>query len=100
MVRFCACPLLIPDGICELSGIRNDEIVAVRLALEGFVIEVFASLPRKDQRAKDSLYLPGLMLDGRRKSMVPMGSRQGIDYQQLQQFVLSSPWVGNRSAAA
>ena len=32
------------------------------------------------------------MLDGRRKSMQPMGTRLGIDYQQLQQFVSSSPW--------
>ena len=34
----------------------------------------------------------GLMLDGRRKSMQPMGTRLGVDYQQLQQFVSSSPW--------
>lgn len=57
-----------------------------------FVGEVFASLARKDQRAKGSLYLQGLMLEGRRKSMQPMGERLGIDYQQLQQFLSSSPW--------
>ncbi|MFD5823459.1 hypothetical protein ACFWFN_14130 [Nesterenkonia xinjiangensis] len=28
-----------------------------------------------------SLYLQGLMLEGRRKSMQPMGDRLGIDYQ-------------------
>ena len=54
--------------------------------------EVFASLPRKDQRDKGALYLQGLMLEGRRKSMQPMGERLGIDYQQLQQFVSSSSW--------
>jgi SRSO17 transposase len=32
------------------------------------------------------------MLEGRRKSMQPMGDRLGVDYQQLQQFVSSSPW--------
>ena len=32
------------------------------------------------------------MLEGRRKSMQPMGDRLGIDYQQLQQFVSTSPW--------
>ncbi|MDI3279530.1 transposase, partial [Arthrobacter sp. AL08] len=26
------------------------------------------------------------------KSMQPMGERLGVDYQQLQQFVSSSPW--------
>ena len=71
---------------------RTDEITGVRGLLEEFVQEVFASLSRKDQRAKGGLYLQGLMLDGRRKSMQPMGERLGIDYQQLQQFVSSSPW--------
>ena len=64
----------------------------MRGLLEVFVEEVFASLTRKDQRGKGGLYLQGLMLDGRRKSMQPMGDRLGIDYQQLQQFVSSSPW--------
>lgn len=71
---------------------RADEIERVRGELGEFVGEVFASLTRKDQRAKGSLYLQGLMLEGRRKSMQPMGDRLGIDYQQLQQFVSSSPW--------
>ena len=64
----------------------------MRGLLDEFVQEVFGSLPRKDQRGKGGLYLQGLMLDGRRKSMQPMGERLGIDYQQLQQFVSSSPW--------
>lgn len=33
------------------------------------------------------------MLEGRRKSMQPMGERLGVDHQQLQQFVSSSPWA-------
>lgn len=64
----------------------------MRAELDDFVGEVFASLARKDQRSKGGLYLRGLMLEGRRKSMQPMGDRLGIDYQQLQQFVSSSPW--------
>lgn len=71
---------------------RQDEIETVRGDLESFVQDVFASLVRKDQRAKGGLYLQGLMLEGRRKSMQPMGERLGVDYQQLQQFVSSSPW--------
>src|SRR4051794_6550696 len=71
---------------------RFDEIADVRDLLEDFVQDVFASLVRKDQRDKGGLYLQGLMLEGRRKSMQPMGGRLGADYQQLQQFVSSSPW--------
>lgn len=71
---------------------RADEIDQVQGLLEAFVQDVFGSLARKDQRAKGGLYLQGLMLDGRRKSIQPMGERLGIDYQQLQQFVSSSPW--------
>ncbi len=71
---------------------RADEVDQVRELLDAFVQDVFGSLARKDQRAKGGLYLQGLMLEGRRKSMQPMGERLGVDYQQLQQFVSSSPW--------
>ncbi|GGW71237.1 hypothetical protein GCM10010381_64910 [Streptomyces xantholiticus] len=64
----------------------------MRFQLEGFASEVFAPLVRRDQRAKGSLYLRGLLLDGRRKSMQPMAERLGIDHQQLQQFMTSSTW--------
>lgn len=64
----------------------------MRADLDAYVGEVFGSLKRRDQRDKGGLYLRGLMLEGRRKSMQPMGARLGIDYQQLQQFVSSSPW--------
>lgn len=60
--------------------------------LADFVAEVFASLPRTDQRHTSSYYLKGLMLEGRRKSMQPMAERLGIDHQRLQQFVSTSPW--------
>ncbi|AIA01358.1 transposase [Streptomyces noursei] len=53
---------------------------------------MFAPLVRRDQREKGSLYLRGLLLDGRRKSMQPMAERLGVDHQQLQQFVTSSTW--------
>lgn len=64
----------------------------MRAELDEYVGDVFASLARRDQRDKGGLYLRGLMLDGRRKSMQPMGDRLGVDYQQLQQFVSSSLW--------
>lgn len=71
---------------------KENDIAAVRAQLEGFVEDVFASLPRADQRLTGSLYLRGLMLDGKRKSMQPMAERLGVDFQQLPQFVSSSPW--------
>jgi SRSO17 transposase len=60
--------------------------------LEEFTAEVFASLPRSDQRAAGGLYVRGLLLDGRRKSMQPMAERLAIDHQRLQQFMSSSTW--------
>ncbi|KJY26534.1 transposase, partial [Streptomyces sp. NRRL S-495] len=42
--------------------------------------------------AKGGLYLRGLLLEGRRKSMQPMAERLGVDHQRLQQFMTSSTW--------
>ncbi|MGX6745840.1 IS701 family transposase, partial [Streptomyces xantholiticus] len=69
------------------------EIEQLRGGLGEFVAEVFASVPRRDQRAKGDCYLRGLMLDGRRKSIQPMAERlPDGDMQALQQFVNQSPW--------
>lgn len=58
-----------------------------------FVADVFASVPRKDQRAKSDCYLRGLMLDGRRKSIQAMAERlPDGNEQNLQQFVNQSTW--------
>ncbi|QCX74661.1 Transposase DDE domain protein [Streptomyces sp. YIM 121038] len=65
----------------------------VRAKLALFVADVFASVPRKDQRAKGDCYLRGLMLDGRRKSIQAMASRlPDGNEQNLQQFVDQSTW--------
>ncbi|MFE7749807.1 IS701 family transposase [Streptomyces sp. NPDC057428] len=69
-----------------------EEMEEVRPRLEAFAVEMLGSLARRDQRAKGELYLRGLMLDGKRKSMQPMAERLGVDHQQLQQFVSSSTW--------
>lgn len=64
-----------------------------RAQLALFVDDVFASVPRKDQRAKGDCYLRGLMLDGRRKSIQPMAERlPDGNEQNLQQFVNQSTW--------
>lgn len=67
-------------------------LVRVGAQLDAFVGEVFSPLGRKDRRATAGLYVRGLMLDGRRKSMQPMAQRLRVDHQRLQQFVTSSPW--------
>ncbi|MFJ1885855.1 MULTISPECIES: transposase [unclassified Streptomyces] len=56
---------------------RVDELASCRRWLEEFAGEVFASLACADQRVKGWLYLRGLLLDGRRKSMRPMAGRPG-----------------------
>ena len=80
-----------------------DELAAVRGRLEDFAGEIFASFVRREQRLNGGLYLRGLMLDARRKSMQPMAERLGVDHQRLQQFITSSTWdyvaVRRRSAA-
>jgi SRSO17 transposase len=69
------------------------QVEGLRAELSGFVADVFASVPRKDQRAKGDCYLRGLMLDGRRKSIQPMAERlPDGNEQNLQQFVNQSPW--------
>jgi SRSO17 transposase len=64
----------------------------VRPVIEEFAGRMFSGFARRDQRAKGQLYLRGLMLDGKRKSMQPMAERLGVDHQQLQQFVTTSTW--------
>jgi len=73
-------------------GVGPDEMARVRPMIERFAGEMFADLPRRDQRGKGELYVRGLLTDGKRKSMVPMAARLGVDHQQLQQFVTSSTW--------
>jgi SRSO17 transposase len=65
----------------------------VRGRLVAFAEEMLAPLPRGDQRRWGEVYLRGLMLDGKRKSIEPMAGRLADgDEQCLQQFVNRSPW--------
>src|SRR5437588_4885089 len=68
------------------------EIAEARPLLLDFTAEMLGGLPRKDQRAAGELYVRGLLMDGRRKSMQPMAARLGADHQRLQQFITSSTW--------
>jgi SRSO17 transposase len=77
----------------EVKGLTPRELSLVRGRLEGFAGEMFAPMARSDQRRWGEVYLRGLMLDGRRKSIEPMAERLADgDEQCLQQFVNQSPW--------
>ena len=73
----------------------------IRTRLTAFAEDLFASIPRKDQRRWGQAYLRGLLLDGKRKSVQPMATRLAKGdpqadadalEQALQQFVNQSPW--------
>src|SRR6266498_1715115 len=76
-----------------MGGLTPAELATIGGRLEAFADDLFASLPRADQRARGQCYLRGLMLDGRRKSIEPMAARLGeVHYQALHHFVATSPW--------
>jgi SRSO17 transposase len=77
-----------------VGGLTPAELARIRGRLEAFADDLFASLPRADQRARGECYLRGLMLEGRRKSIEPMAARLGgeVHYQALHHFIGVSPW--------
>ncbi len=76
-----------------VAGLSERELARVRGRLVEFAEEMFESMARKDQRRWGEVYLRGLMLDGKRKSIEPMAARLADgDEQCLQQFVNQSPW--------
>lgn len=80
-------------SLCDRGrAVTPEEMDQVRPRLEAFAAEMLGGLVRSDQRAKGELYVRGLLVDGKRKSMQPMAARLGVDHQQLQQFVTSSTW--------
>jgi SRSO17 transposase len=77
----------------SVAGLSAGELARVRGRLVEFASEMFESVARKDQRRWGEVYLRGLMLDGKRKSIEPMAARlEDGDEQCLQQFVNQSPW--------
>ncbi|MGH8240520.1 MAG: IS701 family transposase [Steroidobacteraceae bacterium] len=77
----------------QVVGLKPRELASVRGRLVAFAEEMLAPVGRKDQRRWGEVYLRGLMLDGKRKSIQPMAERvQDGDEQCLQQFVNQSPW--------
>ena len=79
--------------MAAVAGLKPTQLQRVRGRLEAFAAEMFDSMPRKDQRGWGEVYLRGLMMDGKRKSIEPMAARlEDGDEQCLQQFVNQSPW--------
>ena len=77
-----------------VAGLTPRELQSVRGRLVAFAEEMLAPVARKDQRRWGEVYLRGLMLDGKRKSIQPIAERlQDGDEQCLQQFVNQSPWA-------
>jgi SRSO17 transposase len=76
-----------------VAGLRPKQLQRVRGRLVEFAAEMFEPMVRRDQRRWGEVYLRGLMLDGKRKSIEPMAARlEDGDEQCLQQFVNQSPW--------
>lgn len=77
-----------------VTGLSERRLARVGGRLEAFAAEVFdGALVRSEQRRWSGVYLRGLMLDGKRKSIEPMAARLADgDEQGLQQFVNQSPW--------
>ncbi|TPQ22879.1 IS701 family transposase [Streptomyces sporangiiformans] len=70
------------------------ELDEVRCRLDSFAADVLEPFPRADQRHWGGVYLRGLLLEGKRKSVEPMAARLGGDgnRQALAHFITSSPW--------
>lgn len=74
-------------------GLSASQLQRVRRRLEVFAAQMFEPFARSDQRRWGEVYLRGLMLNGKRKSIEPMAARlEDGDEQCLQQFVNQSPW--------
>jgi SRSO17 transposase len=76
-----------------VAGLAPKQLQRVRGRLVEFAEEMFEPMARRDQRRWGEVYLRGLILDGKRKSIEPMAGRlEDGDEQCLQQFVNQSPW--------
>ena len=75
--------------MAAVAGLSERRLGEVRGRLEAFADEVFdGAIGRSEQRKWGGVYLRGLMLDGKRKSVEPMAARLADgDEQCLQQFV-------------
>lgn len=71
-------------AVNDVNALNND--------LAEFAGDVFRYLVYQGQRDYGRMYLRGLMLDGKRKSVEPMACRLGVPRQNLNHFVGQSNW--------
>src|SRR3954452_17010782 len=88
-----AIPSTVGAMMGQVAGLTDRQLAGVRGRLEELAGEMFEAMARREQRRWGGVYLRGLMLDGKRKSIEPMAARlEDGDEQCLQQFVNQSPW--------
>src|SRR3954454_2739432 len=80
--------------MASVTGLSDRRLAEIRGRVEACAVEMFDGAARRlEQRRWAGVYLRGLMLDGKRKSIEPMAARLADgDEQGLQQFVNQSPW--------
>ena len=80
--------------MAPVAGLSEQRLARIGGRLAAFAGEMFdGAMGRSQQRKWGGVYLRGLMLDGKRKSIEPMAARLADgDEQCLQQFVNQSPW--------
>ncbi|WP_371320797.1 transposase [Saccharothrix yanglingensis] len=65
-------------------------MTVIRPVIGDFAADAFGGVTPCDQRARHELYLRGLLSDGKRKPVRPMGERLRVDHRQSQQFATTS----------
>ena len=74
---------------------QSEQAAALDERLRAFLEPMLGFLGREDRRRWARTYVAGLLLDGERKSILPLAERLGLPgdaTQSLQQFVSASPW--------
>jgi SRSO17 transposase len=83
----------------------EEQLQRCRSRLEKYLEDLLEPVGRAERRHWGGVYVRGLLLDGKRKSVEPMATRlpEG-NVQAMQQFVSQSPWdpmpVRRRSSIA
>ena len=73
---------------------KPQELKALDRRLSAFLDDLLAPMGRSERRHWARVYIQGLLLDGKRKSIEPMAHRiAGADVQSLRQCVGQSPWA-------
>jgi len=76
-----------------IASMKPIDLKKCRQRLQEYLNDLFTSLGRSERRHWGSVYVRGLLLDGKRKSIEPMANRMPEgNVQAMQQFINQSPW--------